>query len=29
VDFLGGFTALVQKGMTPGEKLLIESLPPS
>ena len=27
VDFLGGFTALVQKGMTPGERLLIESLP--
>jgi len=27
VDLIGGFTALVQKGMTPGEKLLIESLP--
>lgn len=27
VDLLGGFTALVHKGMTPGEKLLIESLP--
>ncbi|MCE9613504.1 MAG: PFL family protein [Lentisphaerae bacterium] len=27
VDLVGGFTALVQKGMTPGEQLLIESLP--
>jgi uncharacterized protein (UPF0210 family) len=27
VDLLGGFSALVQKGMTPGEKTLIESLP--
>ena len=27
VDLLGGFTALVQKGMTPGERILIESLP--
>ncbi|OGV67383.1 MAG: hypothetical protein A2498_14020 [Lentisphaerae bacterium RIFOXYC12_FULL_60_16] len=27
VDLIGGFTALVQKGMTPGEQLLIESLP--
>lgn len=27
VDLIGGFTALVQKGMTPGERLLIESLP--
>lgn len=27
VDLLGGFTALVQKGMTPGERTLIESLP--
>ena len=27
VDLIGGFTALVQKGMTPGEKVLIESLP--
>ncbi|MCD8340143.1 MAG: PFL family protein [Burkholderiales bacterium] len=27
VDFLGGFGALVEKGMTPGEKNLIDSLP--
>jgi uncharacterized protein (UPF0210 family) len=27
VDLVGGFTALVQKGVTPGEALLIESLP--
>lgn len=27
VDFLGGFSALVQKGMTPGDRALIESLP--
>jgi len=27
VDLVGGFTALVHKGMTPGERLLIESLP--
>ena len=27
VDLIGGFTALVQKGMTPGESALIESLP--
>ncbi|MEI6972306.1 MAG: PFL family protein [bacterium] len=27
VDLIGGYTALVQKGMTPGEKVLIESLP--
>ena len=27
VDLVGGFTALVQKGMTPGEQNLIESLP--
>lgn len=27
VDLLGGFTALVHKGMTPAERLLIESLP--
>ena len=27
VDFIGGFSALVHKGMTPGEKRLIESIP--
>ncbi|MEG0177883.1 PFL family protein [Anaerorhabdus sp.] len=27
VNFIGGFSALVQKGMTPGEKKLIESIP--
>lgn len=27
IDLIGGFTALVQKGMTPGERVLIESLP--
>jgi len=27
VNFIGGFTALVQKGMTPGDLALIESLP--
>lgn len=27
VDLIGGMTALVQKGMTPGEKVLIEALP--
>jgi len=27
VDLIGGFTALVQKGMTSGERVLIESLP--
>ena len=27
VNFLGGFGALVEKGMTPGEKNLIEALP--
>lgn len=27
VDLLGGFSALVQKGITPGERTLIESLP--
>ena len=27
VDFLGGFGALVEKGMTPGERNLIDSLP--
>jgi hypothetical protein len=27
VDLVGGYTALVHKGVTPGERLLIESLP--
>ncbi len=27
VDFIGGFSALVQKGCTPSDKLLIDSLP--
>ena len=27
VDLLGGFTALVHKGMTPGERAVLESLP--
>ena len=27
IDLLGGFSALVQKGMTPGERTLIDSLP--
>ena len=27
VDLVGGFTALVQKGMTPAERALIEALP--
>lgn len=27
IDLLGGYSALVQKGMTPGERTLIESLP--
>ena len=27
VDLIGGFTALVQKGTTPGERLLIDALP--
>lgn len=27
IDILGGFSALVQKGMTPGERTLIESIP--
>ncbi|MCX7046183.1 MAG: PFL family protein [Candidatus Sumerlaeota bacterium] len=27
VDLLGGFTALAQRGLTPGERVLIESLP--
>jgi uncharacterized protein (UPF0210 family) len=27
IDFIGGYSALVQKGMTPGETRLIESLP--
>ncbi|MBR4172263.1 MAG: PFL family protein [Kiritimatiellae bacterium] len=27
IDILGGFSALVQKGITPGDRVLIESLP--
>lgn len=27
VDFIGGFGALVEKGMTPGERNLIDALP--
>ena len=27
VDFVGGFTSLVQKGITPGDRLLMDSLP--
>ena len=27
VNFIGGYTALVHKGMTPGEEMLIESIP--
>ena len=27
IDLIGGFTALVQKGMTPGDQVLLESLP--
>ena len=27
VNFIGGYSALVSKGMTPAEKLLIESIP--
>ncbi|MBO5137778.1 MAG: PFL family protein [Spirochaetaceae bacterium] len=27
VDFIGGFSALVQKGITPGDKILMESIP--
>ena len=27
IDFIGGFSALVQKGMTPGDRMLIESIP--
>lgn len=27
VDFLGGFGALVEKGITPGERNLIDALP--
>jgi uncharacterized protein (UPF0210 family) len=27
IDFIGGYSALVQKGITPGERRLIESLP--
>ena len=27
IDFVGGFSALVQKGITPGDRTLIESIP--
>lgn len=27
IDFIGGFSALVQKGITPGDRVLIESIP--
>lgn len=27
IDFIGGFSALVQKGITPGDRTLIESIP--
>jgi uncharacterized protein len=27
IDFVGGFSALVQKGMTPGDRTLIDSIP--
>ena len=27
VNFIGGYSALVSKGMTPADKLLIESIP--
>ncbi|MBE6344110.1 MAG: PFL family protein [Spirochaetaceae bacterium] len=27
VDFIGGFSALVQKGITPGDRILMESIP--
>ena len=27
VNFVGGYSALVSKGMTPAERLLIESIP--
>lgn len=27
INFLGGYSALVSKGMTPADKLLIESIP--
>jgi uncharacterized protein (UPF0210 family) len=27
IDFLGGFSALVQKGITPGDRVLIDSIP--
>ncbi len=27
IDFVGGFSALVQKGMTPGDRILINSIP--
>src|SRR3990172_12241445 len=29
IDFIGGFSALVQKGMTPGDLKLINSIPPA
>ena len=27
IDFIGGFSALVQKGITPGDRILLESIP--
>ncbi|OJF76677.1 MAG: PFL family protein [Treponema sp. CETP13] len=27
IDFIGGFSALVQKGITPGDKILMDSIP--
>ena len=27
IDFIGGFSALVQKGITPGDRILMESIP--
>ncbi|MDQ9766688.1 DUF711 family protein, partial [Acinetobacter baumannii] len=27
INFIGGYSALVQKGMTPGEEALIRSIP--